>query len=130
MSLDHPSGYHKIFIDHIIELGFDPSGAWETPLVGDYYDTLPIPPSIEFDLVFLDGPPGSMDRASHTAEAFIKSHLHEQSVVIQDDTHRVPEQELIDRLHGYLGRDRYEAWVIYDEIFPPRTSTVLTPRSL
>jgi len=127
ISLNHPSEHHKIFIDHMVELGFDVSTAHEAPLVDGYYDVSAVPEDSKFDLFSLDGPPDSQDRASESAMKFFKAHCHVGSIFVQDDTNRQAETRVITDMCAYLGRSDESIKVLQDSFYEHRTSKVLLP---
>jgi len=129
-SLDHISKWHRQFVVHLNELGFDPTHAYAVRVGENYYNTKPIPEGKKYDLLFLDGPPGSKKRGTPAALRFIRSHVGDHSIVIHDDTHRKTETRNIEQIMSWFPAEHYTREVIEDQAQKPRLSDVLIPRSL
>ena len=89
-------------------LEHDPRFAAPSPSVVDvrlvgrprWYDWKPSHP---FDLILVDGPP--KDRGPRSGILRVLQHcLHDETILILDDTHRKPERELADRIAAQFGR--------------------------
>lgn len=65
------------------------------PLVGDpqWYDWVP---TSQFDLIFIDGPPGRIGRSG--IRRHIRTMMHDETIVILDDTNRLAEHRLCRQL--------------------------------
>ena len=66
-----------------------------TKLIGDplWYDWKP---TSSFDLIFIDGPASPMDRFGILR--VLKDCLKEDTVIVLDDTNRIPEQQLREKI--------------------------------
>lgn len=125
--LNHPSPYHEPFIDHMKELGFDTSNVFLCPLQNEFYqlNQVTIPKNQVFDLIILDGPPGTNGRTSPQAMEFLKTHTGPRTTILVDDTHR-SERKIVDCVKSWFPPDHFNQITIQDSNFE-RNSTVLVP---
>jgi len=90
---------------------------------------LAIAKGFSFDLVLIDGPDASHLRGKGRVKDLLHGHCESTTIFVLDDTHRGRESTLADELAAVFGNERYLRFVVPDQRYRPRRSTVLLPRS-
>ena len=128
--LDHRAAPNLAFVEHLRELGLPTEDVDACELTAEFYDLSQarFAPDERFELLLLDGPPESRQRASETAMEFLRRHGTAESIIIQDDTHRRPEESVVVALQRWYGAEHYVRLDIADGTYTRRRSTVLVPR--
>jgi len=126
VSLDHEGTFHERFVAHARSLGFDTGNAHAVPLADDqFYARCPLPQRT-YDLIVLDGPASSESRALPRSLELIRGWMHPRSILVQDDTHRVPERSVVDTIERWFPGGHFQCLDVQDPHYP-RRSTILLP---
>jgi len=129
--VEHSGPAYDSLVHILSELGLFPERLHSCPLVDNYYEGIKslISRDTRIDLLVLDGPVGENQRASPAAMDFIRRCVGNETIVIQDDTHRGSESSVIRQIKDWWGGTHHTEWRIQDTVYPWRISTLLIPTS-